>query len=110
MGEKFSSPESQEVEVLRQKVIEGLRKKGIDDPEVYSALNKWTQKREMFAEAVGTRAAQILFELDRAALYHEGGYTEEALEVLYDARTIAEQEGEVVWLDEVERKIREIEN
>lgn len=87
----------------RAELIKGLREKGIEDPEVLKALDKWTVEQEQKVEAAGgTREAQLSFEIDRAKVYAEGDYIDEALDTLYDALYIAQQENKA----ELEGRIR----
>ncbi|KKT42998.1 MAG: hypothetical protein UW32_C0003G0101 [Candidatus Wolfebacteria bacterium GW2011_GWE2_44_13] len=89
----------------RKPLIEGLYKKGIKHAEVLEALTAWTIEREKIVEALGrTLEACIGFEIDRANIYAEGGYRNEALDVLYEALYIAQQENKLEL--ELEKEIR----
>lgn len=96
MPEKFPSSES----VNRQELIEALRTKGIKDPETRELLQKWAEAKEAEvmaknnAEASDNVRAAIEFERERAKLYFEAGYINEALDTLEDARLQAHQIGD----------------
>lgn len=87
----------------RKELVKGLREKGIEDGEVREALNAWTIEQEEKVEAAGGAAeARIGFEIARAKLYVEGDYIEEALDTLYEALYVVQQEGR----NEFEEKLR----
>ena len=90
--EKFSSPEKSEVS--DQELIDALKSKGVEDPEVHRLLQQWTEQGEK--QVINPEDA-IKFNQKRARLYVEAGYVQEGLEVLESARMQAwnEQREEV---------------
>lgn len=95
--ESFSHNESVEKATL----IALLKERGIDDGETKEMLVRWTEEQEKKVEALGTREAQVEFEIERAELYLDSGFREEGVQTLEDALMIAAQEG----LDELAEKI-----
>lgn len=96
-----------EKEISDQELISALKHKGVNDPETYQLLRRWTEQEEKRV-AVDPEAS-IEFNRRRAALYFESGYIEEALDVLGNARMQAwnEQRTElynaiVAQMDEIE--------
>ena len=88
----------------RKELVKGLRERGIDSKEVREALDVWTIEQEKKVEAAGrTPEARIGFEIERAKLYAEVGFIDEALNTLDDALYLTQEEG--VGL--LERKIRQ---
>jgi len=102
--EQIPNQESQE----RVTLIEALRTKGIEDKETLEMLIAWTEKKEQEVERIGTREAQLDFEIDRAELYREAGLIEEALQALDDALMIATNEGLGEYSKKIEEKIASI--
>ncbi len=91
----------------RKELINGLREKGIENPEVLSALNAWTIEQEEKVETAGnTPEARVKLEIDRAKLYAESDYIDEALDTLYDALYIAQSEGLYDFEGEIRKEIR----
>lgn len=87
----------------RVELIRRMREKGLESEEALRALNTWTAGRERMVEALGrTPEARLGFEVDRAKLYADAGYIDEALDTIYDALHVAQQEGET----ELEERIR----
>lgn len=66
-----------------------LKEKGIEDPNVKELLNNWTIEQEKQVNKSNTPDAEIQFNLQRARLYLEAGYVEEALENFEAAQTQA---------------------
>lgn len=105
-------PKFEEEKDFEQRLTRLLREKGIEDPEVKDLLIQWTIEQEKRVEGSGDSESPIRFNLRRARLYFEAGYTEEAIENFEAARTQAlnEQRNELYWdiTDEmIERKILE---
>lgn len=105
-------PESNEnEEFLKGQIIDGLKSKGVEDPEVKKKLTEWTIKQEEKVELAGrTVEARINFEMERALLYFEGGYVDEALETLDAALCVAEQEDRGVLVKKINDEILRIED
>lgn len=75
-----------------QRLVRLLKEKGAEDSEVKKILIVWTIEQEKQVEQLMGDAysrAQIEFNLKRARLYFEAGYTEEAFENFEAARTQA---------------------
>ncbi len=82
-------------ENLRKQLVEALRTKGPEDPEVRQLLDKWTKEEEAKVyEAYDSGSPEAFIELNRkrARLYLDAGYIEEALVNLESAATQAENE------------------
>jgi|GEM_PF-1203546 len=87
----------------RKKLVEELWNKGIEDEEVKEMLQKWTIEQEEKVERAGaTLGARVNFELERAKVYRDAGYLDDALDTLYDTLDMVEQENN----RELEEKIR----
>ena len=86
-----SGPNQESME--RDVLVDALKTKGIDDVEARELLVAWTEKQEQKVETIGTREAQIQFEIDRAELYIEAGFKDDGIQALEDALTIATNEG-----------------
>ncbi|MBX4200355.1 hypothetical protein KW790_02770 [Candidatus Parcubacteria bacterium] len=97
----FENPETSNREIL----IEALKTKGLEDPETREMLIKWTEDKENEVEREGTRDAQINFELERAQLYLDAGYTDDAMQTLKDAMDIATNENRDDLVELVQQKI-----
>ncbi len=95
-------------EVSDQKLIDALKSKGVEDPEVHQLLQQWTEREER--QVINPEDA-IKFNQRMARLYIEAGYIQEGLEALESARKQAwnEQRGELFnqimdEMDEIEDK------
>lgn len=73
-----------------------LAQQTILEPEVKQLLTEWTMNQEEKVEKATTKESQLLawvsFERERAKLYMDGDYKQEAGQALNDALTIAGQE------------------
>jgi hypothetical protein len=96
------------VNILRLRAVQLLRERGSDDDEARESLIAWTVEKEKMVNELGTREAQIDFEIERAELYAAAGFNEDARMVLDDALMIAEQEGLDGYKEKVARKLLEI--
>jgi len=93
MSEKIESESDKNEKLLRDQVVDGLRSGGIEDSEVNKKLIEWTIKQEERVESAGrTVEARVNFEIEKAKLYFEGGYIDEAFETLDAVLYVAEQE------------------
>lgn len=93
MSEKIEFDPNKNEIFLRSQIVEGLRSLGVEDPEVKEKLIEWTVKQEEKVESAGrTVKARVDFEIERARLYFDGGYMDEAWEALEAALLMAEQE------------------
>jgi len=79
-------------ESVRQELVRALKEKGIKDPETKSLLINWTIEQERSVESSTDPDAPIQFNVRRARLYFEAGYTEEAIENFGAALTQAHHE------------------
>ena len=63
-------------------IVEALRDKGIEDESTRELLIAWVEKKEKELESITDvaehREAQIKFEVERAQLYADAGFMEEA--------------------------------
>lgn len=90
----------------RKELVVGLKEKGIENPEVLEALNVWTAERERIVEGFGnTPEARLGFEVDRAKLYADGGYRDEALDMLHEALYVAQQENRPQLEERIRKEI-----
>ena len=85
--EEVSQPENS-----REHISALFKERGIDDAEARDLLTQWTISKEAEVEKVGTREAQIDFEIERAQLYKDAGFDLIAFQTLEDALIIAEHE------------------
>ena len=113
MGEGFPQPEAEESgETLKQRVIEALKAKGLEDPESIQIFTEWAKKQESQVESAGSieqsREAQVRFEMARADIYNEANFKEEATIALEDALTIATNEGNTSLQQEIEQKLNSL--
>src|ERR1035437_8525305 len=100
---------NQERKIEKSEVIELLRTRGFEDPEVKESVTQWTIQREALVTQEGTATASIIFNMDRADLYLAIEDTEGALETLEDARLQAHQENEMELYNQIMAKMDEIE-
>src|SRR3989338_9450675 len=103
--EKFSSPEKSEVS--DQELIDALKSKGVEDPEVHRLLQQWTEQGEK--QVINPEDA-IKFNQKRARLYVEAGYVQEGLEVLESARMQAWNEQREEVFNQIMAEINAIED
>jgi len=104
--ENFPSPEQSEVS--DQELIDALKFKGVENPEVHQLLQRWTEQGEK--QVINPKDA-VKFNQRRARIYIKAGYVREGLEVLESARVQAwnEQRKElynqiIAEMDEIEDK------
>jgi len=100
---------NEERKIEQAEVIELLRTKGIDDPEVKELVTKWTIQQEALATEEGTAKASINFNISRSELYLAIGDVDGALEALEDARLQAHSENEIELYNQIMKKMDEIE-
>lgn len=106
MFEKINEDEK----FLRDQVVDGLKSGGVENPEVKEKLIEWTIKQEEKVELAGrTVEARINFEMEKAMLYFEGGYADEAFETLDAALYVAEQEDRDDLADKISNEILKME-
>lgn len=108
-------PQFEKQETPEKKLIRLLKEKGVEDPETREILNSWIYSREKEIEKLEGepyRLAQISFNIQRACIYFQGGYAEEALTDLEETRVqIFHELGEESELyDEVIEQMDEIED
>ena len=106
MGEEIPNEERM---IEQSAVIELLRTRGIDDPEVKEFVLKWTTQQETLATEAGTARASITFNISRSELYLAVGDKDGALQALEDARVQAHQEGEIELYNQIMIKMDEVE-
>ena len=104
MSEKFPTPEKKEV--LDKELIDALKSKGVENPETFQLLQKWTRQEERRGNSP---EASIELNLKRGRLYIEAGYIEEGLEVLESARMQAWNEGREELYNQIMAEMDEIE-
>ena len=110
MSEEIESGSNESEKLLRDQVIDGLRSGGIEDSEVNKKLIEWTIKQEERVESAGrTVEARVNFEIEKAKLYFEGGYTDESFETLNFALYVAEQEKRDDLAEKISDEISRIE-
>ncbi len=97
MSEKPLSFEKKEI--TEQELIGVLQSGEIGDPATREAVARWTKQEE---KKVGNDPeASIRFNIKRGNVYFLGGYPQEALEVLEDARMQAHQEQRTELYNEI---------
>ncbi|MCC7160139.1 hypothetical protein IT399_00200 [Candidatus Nomurabacteria bacterium] len=99
---------NREIKIQKNEVLELLKTKGIENPEVKKLVVQWTIQQEEFATQEGTTTAFINFNIDRADLYLAIGDIEGALDALDDARRQAYQENEIEIYGQIMARMREI--
>jgi len=91
-------------EIPDQELIDLLKERGAEDPEVRRLLIDWTIKKETAIEKSEDYClGQINLNIERGHLYLAAGYIDEAIESLDDAATQAWNE----YRDELYQKIIE---
>lgn len=75
------SPSPERKEVSDQELIDALKSKGVEDPEVFQLLQRWTEQGEKKVAKANIPEATIEFNRKRARLY-----VKEGLDVLESAR------------------------
>lgn len=73
--EKFPTQEGNKEKIEKEKVLEMLRTRGLEDPETKEAMTKWTMQQEALADKENTNRASILFNIERTDLYLATGDT-----------------------------------
>lgn len=81
MPEKI--PPSEKKEIRDQEVIEALKSRGSEDPEVHALLFRWTEQEKR--KAGSGLEDQIKVMIRQARLYREADCADEALDTLEDA-------------------------
>ena len=104
--EQPPKPETGKEKIEKEKVLELLRTRGMEDSEAREAVMQWTLERE--ASVITSRDA-IVFNIERADLYRAAGDIQGALECLEDARMQAHQEQEGGLFADIEKKMDELE-
>jgi len=105
MSEKFPSPEKKETS--DKELIDALKSKGVEDPETFKLLQKWTKQEERRGNSP---EASIELNLKRGRLYIEAGYVQEGLEVLESARMQAWNEQREELFNQIMAEMDEIES
>ncbi|MEK7512611.1 MAG: hypothetical protein AAB601_00230 [Patescibacteria group bacterium] len=113
MNEQVPSPERVD---LKQRIIEGLRERGADDPETMELFRRWMDERIREVERIPNAAdntayvrAQIGLNLERARIYLAAGRRDLALADFDDARLQAEQEGQEDLIRSIDDEVRPLE-
>lgn len=100
-------PTFENEENLEQKLVRLLKEKGVEDPEARGLLDCWTREGEQEVERENSSVSSIQFNLRRARLYFEAGYTEEAFENFEAARVQAWNENRKELYEEIMREMDE---
>lgn len=79
--ENFNNNESPEVPT-RDEIINILKNKGIEDPEVVKKLQEYAKAQEFLADISNETEERLEVALHMAEIYFEGGYREYAIESL----------------------------
>jgi len=95
--------------IEKEKVLEMLKTKGVDDPETKTLVLQWTKEREAVVAKENTSRAAIVFNIERSDLYVAANDIEGAIECLESALTQAEQENEEKLRKEILEKIESLE-
>lgn len=85
MPESIGNPE-----VIEDEVIELMKERGMDDPEVQAKLIAWVAAREEEAREDNTSESTIRCSVKVAVLYGKAGYTKEALNELDQSLEMAQ--------------------
>ena len=100
--EQIPAPENK-----RDIAVEALKNLGFENAEARKLLTEWAIEQEQKAESIGTREAQLDFEMERVQLYFDAGLQDEALQALNDVRDIAIEERADEQLQRISRKYQE---
>ncbi len=106
----FENKENFEQRLVR--LLKEMKQKEVEDPEVMKLLHDWTCEQEKRVEqSTGDNynIAQIQFNLKRARLYFEAGYTDEAFENFEAARMQAWNEQRDKLFQEIMQEMDRIE-
>ena len=95
--------------IEKEKVLEMLKTKGVEDPETKALVLEWTKEREAVVAKENTSRAAIVFNIERSDLYVAANDIEGAIECLESALTQAEQENEEKLRKEILEKIESLE-
>lgn len=82
-------------ETDRQKLVALIKEKGLTDPQAIVLFNEWSKEQEKKAEQFIDREyieKQIELDFEKAQIYFEAGYTDEALEEFNQVLDRCEQE------------------
>ena len=101
--ENENNPEQQE----EQQLIQMLKERGIEDPEVKNTLITLIIKQEAEVEKLNDSVATIQLNLRIARLYFEAGYTEEAFDNFEDVRKQADYEQEEELYQAIEKEMND---
>ena len=95
--------------IEKEKVLEMLKTKGVEDPETKALVLEWTKEREVEVAKENTSRASIVFNIERSDLYVAANDIEGAIGCLESALTQAEHENEEELLKEILEKIEKLE-
>lgn len=106
--EEIRSSENREGE-LRSRLVEGLKTKGYQDPEVKQVLTEWiVLQEEKVPLGEGRTEGQVRLQIAQAELCLEAELKEEAFELLESAHLQAYQESMDLLIKEIESKIENL--
>ncbi len=108
MNEALLNIKSPENRIEKQEVLNMLREKGLDGPEVRKLVMDWTIQQEALVEKEGTSRASIMFNIGRSDLYIATGDINGAIGCLEDALVQAHQENEIELRHEIIERMKEI--
>lgn len=90
---------------MRQNLVDTIKNLGIKDKVTQDSLSSWLSEYEKEIDALDSREKQVKFEMERAALYFDAGFEEEAGIAMYDAYVLAEGFGLEELKKEIKRKL-----
>lgn len=110
--EQFPSFEKQETEEerLRRELVDLLKKEGgLENPNARDLFIAWSEIREVQIDKAADKVlAQIEFERERARVYFEAGYMEEAVIAFNDTLNICKGEGRDKLAQEIMEEIEKL--
>jgi len=106
MSEEIFSPEEEaKAEPEEAALARLLAERGFEDSEARERLIGWTMRQERLVEASPDLHTRIGFELKRARLYLNAGDRQRALQAFEDAHSIAWNEGDNDFAEQIRQEI-----
>lgn len=99
-------PSRENIIINKDKIIEVIKEKGIEDAEARELFDKWLDNRQAEVEKKNTSKATLDLNIEIAEIYRDSAMIEAAIDAFHDAASQAWNEGD----DELyEKLIDEIE-
>jgi hypothetical protein len=105
MPEEIFSPELPEEESEEVALARLLTERGFEDSEAREHLIDWIMRQEGLVETSPDLHTRVNFELKRARLYLNAGDRQRALQAFEDAHSIAWNEGDDDFAEQIRQEI-----